>query len=144
MPSILLQAGQVLTLTTGTLSSGSVVRLSDSAGGSPFAPIAIAPSASLVLGPFYAPRRYDVLSTTGSIVMAVSVPALTTVTDPSAITAIAFPAGGTGAAAGAWDTSGNRDLAIARFAALLADVTALRTTVNTLIAQLRASGAIAS
>lgn len=60
---------------------------------------------------------------------------------PAAITALAAPAGGTGAAAGGWDTAGNRDLAIASINALRTDITALRTTVASLVTlqnQLRA------
>lgn len=62
------------------------------------------------------------------------------VTNPAAATAVAFPAGGTGAAAGAWDTAVNRDLAIARFAALLADVADLRAQLTALLASLRTTG----
>ena len=137
-----LQPGQTLTLTTDAVSSGSVVRLADSAGGEPFAPVAIAASGSLVLGPFTKTRRYSIVSDNGAIaaeVAEVDLPGAT-LADAAALTAVAFPAGGTGTAAGGWDTAGNRDLAIARFAALLADVTALRTTVNTLIARARAAG----
>lgn len=64
------------------------------------------------------------------------------VADAAAATAVAFPAGGTGAAAGGWDTATNRDLAIDRFAALLVDVAALRTQLNSLLAQLRTAGII--
>lgn len=63
----------------------------------------------------------------------------------------AAPAGGTGAAAGAWDTAANRDAAIATINglrtmntelkldhdALLADVTALTAKVNEIIARLQ-------
>lgn len=64
------------------------------------------------------------------------------VADAAAATAVAFPPGGTGAAAGGWDTAGNRDLAIARFTALLADVADLRTKFNALAARCRAAGII--
>lgn len=67
-----------------------------------------------------------------------------TVADAAAATAVAFPAGGTGAAAGGWDTAANRDLAINRFAALLVDVADLRTQVNALLAELRTAGIIQS
>ena len=65
------------------------------------------------------------------------------VTDAAAITATDAPAGGTGAAAGAWDTANHRDAAIASIDALVADVTALRTKVNALLASLRAAGLLA-
>ncbi len=67
-----------------------------------------------------------------------------TVSDAAAATAVAFPAGGTGAAAGGWDTAGNRDLAITRFAALLADVAGLRAQMNALLAELRTRKIIGS
>lgn len=63
-----------------------------------------------------------------------------TVANAAAATAVAMPAGGTGAAAGGWDTAANRDLAIARFAALLVDVADIRTQLNALLAQLRTNG----
>lgn len=62
----------------------------------------------------------------------------------AAATAVAFPAGGTGAAAGGWDTAVNRDLAIDRFAALLVDVASIRTQLNALLAELRTAGIIDS
>lgn len=67
---------------------------------------------------------------------------VTTIAAPAAITALAPPAGGVGAAAGAWDTAVNRDAAIASITALRADVTALRTTVADLITALKATGLI--
>lgn len=66
------------------------------------------------------------------------------VADAAAITATDAPAGGTGAAAGAWDTANHRDAAIATINALVADVTALRTKVNALLASQRAAGQLAS
>ena len=48
---------------------------------------------------------------------------------PAAAVAIAAPVGGVGAAAGGWDTAGNRDLAITTINALVTDVAALRATV---------------
>lgn len=62
----------------------------------------------------------------------------------AAATASAFPAGGTGAAAGAWDTAANRDLAIAAFAAALVDIADIRTQMNDLLAKLRTHGVIAT
>lgn len=47
------------------------------------------------------------------------------------------PAGGTGAAAGAWDTSGHRDTAITT-------INEIKTQLNALIAELKSSGYIAS
>jgi len=61
-----------------------------------------------------------------------------TATAAAAATAVALPAGGTGTAAGGWDTAVNRDLAIARFAALLADVAAIRTSNNALVTDVAA------
>lgn len=46
-----------------------------------------------------------------------------------------IPAGGTGAAAGAWDTSGNRDTAITT-------INEMRTQLNALLTALRAKGLI--
>ena len=69
-------------------------------------------------------------------------PTVTTLAAPAAITALNPPAGGAGAAAGAWDTAVNRDAAIASITALRADVTALRTTVADLITALKATGLI--
>ena len=65
------------------------------------------------------------------------------VADADAATAIDAPAGGTGAAAGAWDTAEHRDAAIATINALVADTAALRATVNALLASLRAAGLLA-
>lgn len=65
------------------------------------------------------------------------------ITAASAVVPAAAPAGGTGAAAGAWDTSANRDAAIATINGLRLDVIELQTKVNALISSLSASGAIA-
>jgi hypothetical protein len=46
-----------------------------------------------------------------------------------------IPAGGVGAAAGAWDTSGNRDTAITT-------ITEIKTQLNALLTELRAKGFI--
>lgn len=59
------------------------------------------------------------------------------VANAAAATAVAFPPGGTGTAAGGWDTAVNRDLAITRFAALLTDVASIRTQLNALLTELR-------
>ena len=61
------------------------------------------------------------------------------VSNAGAITATAMPAGGTGAAAGAWDTEANRDLAIAAFNNLRIDHDALHTQFNAVMAVLRAN-----
>lgn len=47
------------------------------------------------------------------------------------------PAGGTGAAAGGWDTSGNRDTAITT-------ATEIKTQLNALIAALKTAGIVAT
>lgn len=65
------------------------------------------------------------------------------VADAYAITATDAPAGGTGAAAGGWDTAVHRDAAIATINALVDDVTALRAKVNDLLAKLRTAGLLA-
>ena len=59
----------------------------------------------------------------------------TAVVKPTALTATvaAAPAGGTGTAAGAWDTAGNRDLAIAT-------INNLKTRVDQLESKLQALG----
>lgn len=61
----------------------------------------------------------------------------------TALTSAAMPAGGVGAAAGAWDTAANRDQAIAEFAALRTDVTQLKNLINALIDDLQALGFVA-
>jgi len=58
----------------------------------------------------------------------------------AAMTSAAMPAGGVGAAAGAWDTAANRDQAIAEFAALRADVIDVKNLVNSVIDDLQALG----
>jgi hypothetical protein len=75
------------------------------------------------------------------------------VADLGALTAAAvtgtIPAGGTGAAAGGWDTSGNRDTAIAtigelktKLNAAIVDLASERTKLNDLLAKLRTAGII--
>lgn len=66
----------------------------------------------------------------------------TAVTAPAAITAEDAPAGGTGAAAGGWDTAGNRDLGITTINALVDDVTALHATVDSMYTELVSAGII--
>ena len=56
------------------------------------------------------------------------------------MTSAAMPAGGAGAAAGAWDTAANRDQAIAEFAALRNDVIDLKQLVNSIIDDLQLYG----
>ena len=58
----------------------------------------------------------------------------------AAMTSAAMPAGGVGAAAGAWDTAANRDQAIAEFAALRADVIDVKNLANSIIDDLQALG----
>ena len=81
-----------------------------------------------------------------------SAPAAVAATTVAAVIPAAAPAGGTGSAAGGWDTAANRDLAIttindlrtyaveqkADFNALQADVVALRATVAKLNANITA------
>lgn len=65
------------------------------------------------------------------------------VTASSATVPSNAPAGGTGTAAGAWDTSADRDAAIATINALVTLTSELKTKVNALISSLSASGSIA-
>ena len=58
----------------------------------------------------------------------------------AAMTSSDMPAGGTGAAAGGWDTAANRDIAIADFAELRVDVIDLKQLVNSVIDDLQALG----
>lgn len=64
------------------------------------------------------------------------------VTDSTATNATAAPAGGTGAAAGGWDTAGNRDTAITSMNATRTLALELQTKLNALLAALRANGTI--
>ena len=59
------------------------------------------------------------------------------VADATAATAIDAPAGGTGAAAGGYDTAANRDLMITSQNAIIDDVAELRTKLNALLSSLR-------
>lgn len=54
----------------------------------------------------------------------------------------AMPAGGTGTAAGGWDTAANRDQAIAEFAALRTTVADLKQLVNSVIDDLQTLGLV--
>ena len=58
----------------------------------------------------------------------------------AAMTSADMPAGGTGAAAGGWDTAANRDIAIADFAELRVDVIDLKQFVNSIVDDLQALG----
>jgi hypothetical protein len=87
---------------------------------------------------------------------AVADPTALTSSAPAAITATDAPAGGTGATAGAYNSAENRDLMIASINATIDDVTevrthlaqsvadiaALHTTLDSLLASLRAAGII--
>jgi hypothetical protein len=59
-----------------------------------------------------------------------------------AATQLTPPAGGVGAAAGAYDTAANRDLMIASITAGAADLLALKQVVNALIDDLQALGLV--
>jgi hypothetical protein len=56
------------------------------------------------------------------------------------MTALTPPAGGTGTAAGGWDTAANRDLAIASITATQADLLALYKVVNGIIDDIQSLG----
>lgn len=58
----------------------------------------------------------------------------------AAVTQLAAPAGGTGAAAGGWSTAGNRDLAITSINAARTDIANLKNFVNQIVDQLQALG----
>jgi len=64
--TILLPAEHLLTLTVDAVGAGSLVRLADSAGEEPFAPVVV--TATVSFGPFATPRRYRLRTDTGSIV----------------------------------------------------------------------------
>lgn len=56
----------------------------------------------------------------------------------------AAPAGGVGAAAGAWDTAANRDAAIATINGLRTAVSDLKNEYNSLLAKLRTAGLLSN
>ncbi len=66
-------------------------------------------------------------------------------TDPdnAAVIPASAPAGGTGTAAGGWDTAANRDLAITTINGLVTAVTSLKADHNDLLAKLRTAGHLA-
>lgn len=65
------------------------------------------------------------------------------ITDATATIPAAAPAGGTGTAAGAWDTAPNRDAAIATINGLRTAVQELQTKFNALKSSLEGTGVIA-
>lgn len=67
MTTFFLPADMQATVTPAALSSGSLVRLSDSPGGEPYAPVALSASTPVTVGPFATPRRYRINTTQGSI-----------------------------------------------------------------------------
>lgn len=67
-----------------------------------------------------------------------------TVANSATAVPAAAPAGGTGAAAGGWDTAANRDAAITTINGLRTVVIELQTQLNSALAQLRAHGLIAT
>ena len=64
------------------------------------------------------------------------------VADAAVATALTPPVGGTGLAAGAYDTAANRDLMITSLTAVIADAADIRTQLNALLAELRTEGTI--
>lgn len=65
------------------------------------------------------------------------------VASAAAITATAdAPAGGTGTAAGGWDTAGNRNSAITTINQMRADIIAVRTAHEALLAALKEKGIV--
>lgn len=83
-------------------------------------------------------NAFEVLDTAGVISIKVEDVALLG-EQAAAVAAVAgsVPAGGTGAAAGGWDTATNRDTAIAT-------ITEIKTQLNDLLTKLRAHGIIAT
>lgn len=73
----------------------------------------------------------DVVAATASNPAAPAALTASNPTAPAALSQIAAPAGGSGATGGAYDTAGNRDLAIASINAARADIIALRAEVVT-------------
>lgn len=65
------------------------------------------------------------------------------ITDSTAPVTAAAPAGGTGTAAGGWDTAGNRDLAITTINQTRTLALELQTKLNALISSLETNGIIA-
>ncbi len=63
--------------------------------------------------------------------------------DAAAATALNPPAGGTGQAAGGYDTAANRNLMITSLTAVIADVAEIRTQFNALLAELQTEGTVA-
>lgn len=70
--TISLLAGHVLTLTVPAGTTGSLVRLSDAAGGEPYAPVEIN-GADISVGPFATPRRYTINCDVGTLSFASAV-----------------------------------------------------------------------
>lgn len=64
----------------------------------------------------------------------------TTVADVASAIPAAAPAGGTGTAAGGWDTAGNRDAAITTINGLRTAVSEIKTQLNALMAASRTAG----
>jgi len=71
--TILLEAGQALTVTADANSSGSVARVREPGSSAQYAAEAVAASSSVAVGPFSAPRRYAIQSDTGALTYAVAV-----------------------------------------------------------------------
>lgn len=67
MTTLILPAENNLTITTPVDASGFLVRLSDNPGGEPYAPVALARSTTVNLGPFSNVRRYRIDTTSGVI-----------------------------------------------------------------------------
>jgi len=70
--TISLPAEQLLTLTADANTNGTLVRLSNSAGGEPFAPIVVAASTTPTFGAFAESRRYKINSAIGEIAFAIT------------------------------------------------------------------------
>lgn len=92
-----------------------------------------------VAGPQYAGLTVNDLASTGAPgVVKKALANVDATASAVAVAAVNAPAGGAGTAAGAWDTAGNRDLAIALINELKGDVTQLTTDINAAITRLNA------
>lgn len=82
-------------------------------------------------------------ATTDAAAATVGNPLVIATADAAAATASNPPAGGTGTAAGGYDTAANRDLMITSITNLITDVADIRTQFNALLTELKTEGAVA-
>ena len=82
-------------------------------------------------------------ATTDVAAATVGNPLVIATADAAAATASNPPAGGTGIAAGGYDTAANRDLMITSITNLITDVADIRTQFNALLTELQTEGTVA-